>query len=309
MEKEADLKRTVEITALAVRGLICKDLGAYCKIYYGGNKRKSKKLRKDSGGEWKPKHPITMNTQGPSDLVIECWKKQRGKLMKKFLGRISFLSSQMESINQIKGWYELGGRGKESEEISGNLYILATMPGKPKSLNHQFTEERIKRINPPDLSQIGIVFDRTHELHGKSKQEQSLLMDNIVQDVISSQKVGSPLPEKDEFKRKIDLVSNLNDESEKELRSLNSKINDYEKTKNKVLARKEIEGIINGLKENIQLGITTLRELGEELNHNSSENDLRIKMQQSNSMLHHLTIVVDELNLAKQKLKDQNILL
>jgi len=310
VEKHAGLKR-VEIAALAVRELTCKELGTYCKIYYGGTKRKSKKLRKDSGGEWKPKHPITLNTPGPSDLVIECWKKQRGKLLKKFLGRVAISSSQLDTVDQIKGWYDLGGRGKASEVISGKLYLRAIMPGKPKSLNQHVAEQRARRINVlPAPPQSGIVFDRTHELLGTRAQQKPVLV------TVQKQQVTSIVPQQQtsqsnadkEHQLKVDIVSSLNCASEKELAILQQKMKQYDTSNDKAVTRKEIEEIVKGLKDSVQLGMTTLREVGEALNHNWSEHELRIKMQQSNDLLHRFTVIVDELNMAQKQLKEQNIM-
>jgi hypothetical protein len=303
VQQEADLKRTIEITALAVRELSCKDLGTYCKIYYGGIKRKSKKLRKDSGGEWKPKHPITLKTPGPSDLTIECWKKQRGKLLKKFLGRVAILSSQLDSVDQIKGWYELSGRGKTSEKISGKLYIRLTLPGKPKSLNQHVAEQRSRRVLEPSVpAQPGIVFDRTQELVGNRHQQQQVVtkqrpVKTVVQAVVQT----------DEYKLKMEKISALNCASEKELKTLQYKMKKYNSDGDNEKLKKEIEEILKGIKDSVQSGMKTLREVGESFNHNGSEEELRVQMRSSNYLLHQLTLIVDGLNLAEKQLKEQNI--
>jgi len=305
VEKEADLKRTVEITALAVRELTCKQCGAYCKIYYGGSKKKSKKLKKDSGGEWKPKHPITLQTPTASDLVIECWKKPRKKILKKFVGRVAIQSSQLDGVDQIKGWYDLGGRGKSSEIISGKLYIRAMLPGKPKSLNQQVAEQRSKRITAlPAPTQPGIVFDRTQELLGRAQPPRQAANTQRQRFTIVRPKSA----QKEEHQIKVEFISKLNAASEKELVILQEKMKQYESAKDKVITRRDMEEIVNSLKDSIHLGMTTLREVGESLNHNGSEQELRVKMQQSNYLLHQLTVIIDNLNVAQMQLKEQNIL-
>jgi len=298
VQQEADLKRTIEISALAVRELSCKELGTYCKIYYGGGKRKSKKLGKDSGGEWKQKHPITLKTPGPSDLTIECWKKQRGKLLKKFLGRVAILGAQLDTVDQIKGWYNLSGRGKSSEIISGKLYIRLILPGKPKSLNQQVVEQRSRRVLAPSAPlRPGIVFDRTQELVGNRTQHQQLAAKP------RQSKTITQAVESDEYKLKIEKISALNCASERELETLHDKVVQYNNARDKVPLRKEIEVIVKGIKDSVQLGMKTLREVGESFNHNGSEEELRVKMRRSNHLLHQLTLIVDELNGVEKQLE------
>jgi len=248
--------------------------------------------------------------------VIECWKKPRKKILKKFVGRVAIQSSQLDGVDQIKGWYDLGGRGKSSEIISGKLYIRAMLPGKPKSLNQQVAEQRSKRITAlPAPTQPGIVFDRTQELLGRAQPPRQAANTQRQRFTVGCREPTQPQQivrpksaQKEEHQIKVEFISKLNAASEKELVILQEKMKQYESAKDKAITRRDMEEIVNSLKDSIHLGMTTLREVGESLNHNGSEQELRVKMQQSNYLLHQLTVIIDNLNVAQMQLKEQNIL-
>jgi len=290
--KYVDPKRTCQVLALSVRGECRSSKGIYCKMFYGGRKHRTIILKKDVSLEWKQNHTLT--TGGPTDLTIEVWKR-KNKVSKKFLGRITWECSYLDSMDQIKGWYALGGGGKSQEQFNGKIFVKLDMPGKPKSLNKVIVENRQKNTKKPAGTKPGIVFDRMSEL-------------NIDSSVTTAHTRRSELDSDStcDFKRKAELVASVTLNVERLLKSLKEKVGKIDHVDNEGSFKKELEHLVQGINDNIALGTKTLRDIGEDLNH-VSEKELKRKMQQSNYLLERLTGVVEEFNITQTELGNKGI--
>jgi len=297
--KKNEPKKTVEVKALAVRGAATpSDEGMFCRVVYGHQKVKTIPLSKGDAADWKEN--IVVSAYSPNGIVIECWKKKPSGAFKKFLGRIVIAQKELEESpnGKIRAWFTMIGKRKNSQKITGRLFVSLIVPDKqiPENEQHQPT-------NPVPVQTVNI------ETPTKPAQQYSLVVDRLAElrpDLKKTPELkDETLPV--EFRQRTDAIDRIIKTIDNQLKSLEVKLKILEKRGTNPFLKQEIKALLQELDDVLEVGTARIRQMGVDLNA-THDKDLASKMLHFNDALGRLMSRTDEFNRVKDQVINTRVL-
>jgi len=268
----------------------------YCKVIYGNKILKTTPLPSGEFSDWK--EHLVVSTYVPGDLIIECKKKKKNCLFKKFCGRIIITQKELNDSaeGRIRAWHSLKGRENKNDTVSGRMYVSLVIP----KTNHD--------VNDHHKNNENIVNNRPAEPHTQSIPTpvyNTIVVDRLAElkpELIINKKVNVQAVPQCDFCQRTESFEKLIRNVDDQLKSLEFKLRMFQKRGTNQYLKQEIFRIMKDIEATLEFGTKRIKQMGCELNAVKDE-DLSLMMKSFNVILAKLVSRTDQFNKIKEDIQ------